>query len=294
MDGMKMIRARATRTLSVARLEPCGEHAHDQTCNAHEKNPCEMYRSTFFFRTSWKVSDVQIDRYTRVSVAKNKSNRPEGGSLRSVTQENLNILVRLSEYMEESGTYLCLCSDRNVKLMKSQTNVGQDWKESLQVPLDDDEIQSDRTLRTKHSHFGAEWCWVRVILTLSCSWRQAALTRLSLLRFAAEEVPARSPSNMATACVPKQRGHLVQTTRLVVVVRTICNVLMSVHTHAHCNWFNGPTMVPSAGLTSRKNLHVLFLRMHVPSVPSPNLTQPQDKKMRNTPTSPPLNRRKGA
>ena len=49
------------------------------------------------------------------------------------------------------------------------------------------------------AHFGAEWCWAaaRAILTLSCSWRQ----------------PARPPSDMGTACVPKQRGHLVQTTR---------------------------------------------------------------------------------
>ena len=46
------------------------------------------------------------------------------------------------------------------------------------------------------AHFGVEWCWAaaRAILTLSCSWSEAALKRLSLLRFAAEEVPARSYS----------------------------------------------------------------------------------------------------
>ena len=33
-DGMK----RAHRHIGVARLEPCSEYAHDQTCNVHEKN----------------------------------------------------------------------------------------------------------------------------------------------------------------------------------------------------------------------------------------------------------------
>ena len=83
---MRMIRV--TQTHSVARLKPCGEHAHDQTRNVHEKNPCEMYLSTFFLRTSWKMSDVQIDRHTVITVAKTH----RIGSLRSVPLENLNIL----------------------------------------------------------------------------------------------------------------------------------------------------------------------------------------------------------
>ena len=55
------------------------------------------------------------------------------------------------------------------------------------------------------AHFGAEWCWAaaRAILTLSCSWRQAALKRLSLLRFAAEEVPSRSYSKARPLAIHK-------------------------------------------------------------------------------------------
>ena len=38
----------------------------------------------FFKRTSWKVSDVQIVRYTWILVVKDKSNHPVADFLRSV------------------------------------------------------------------------------------------------------------------------------------------------------------------------------------------------------------------
>ena len=67
----------------------------------------------FFNRTPWKVSDVQIVRYTWVLVASDTSNHPVAHSLRSVRS------------LEESGTCLCLSSAQNVKVMKSQTSVGE-------------------------------------------------------------------------------------------------------------------------------------------------------------------------
>ena len=42
----------------------------------------------FCNRTSWKVSDVQIDRFTWVLVARDKSNQPVADSLRSLPQES--------------------------------------------------------------------------------------------------------------------------------------------------------------------------------------------------------------
>ena len=48
----------------------------------------------FFNRASWKVSDVQIVRYTKVLVANDKSNHPVADSLRSVPQESWNIFIR--------------------------------------------------------------------------------------------------------------------------------------------------------------------------------------------------------
>ena len=65
----------------------------------------------FSNRTSWKVSDVQIVRETLVLVANDTSNHLVADSLRSVPS------------LEESGTFLCLCSAQNVKVMKSQTSV---------------------------------------------------------------------------------------------------------------------------------------------------------------------------
>ena len=67
----------------------------------------------FFNRTSWKASDVQIVRETGVLVANDTSNHLVADSLRSVLS------------LEESGTCLCLCSAENVKVMESQTGVGE-------------------------------------------------------------------------------------------------------------------------------------------------------------------------
>ena len=52
-----------------------------------KKKPLWKVRG-FFYRTSWKVSDVQIVRYYWVSVAKDKSNHPVADSFRGVPQES--------------------------------------------------------------------------------------------------------------------------------------------------------------------------------------------------------------
>ena len=55
----------------------------------------------FFNRTSWKVSDVQIGRYTWVLVAKDNSNQTVADSLRSAPQENWNMLFSISSQTQK-------------------------------------------------------------------------------------------------------------------------------------------------------------------------------------------------
>ena len=54
-----------------------------------KKNMKPLWKvQSFFDRTSWTVSDVQIVRYTWVLVARDKSNHPVADFLRSVPQES--------------------------------------------------------------------------------------------------------------------------------------------------------------------------------------------------------------
>ena len=61
----------------------------------------------FFNRTSWKVSDVHIVRYTWVLVAKDKSHHPVADSLRSVPQESWSEqLYQVKRMIRGIGTML--------------------------------------------------------------------------------------------------------------------------------------------------------------------------------------------
>ena len=90
-----------------------------------------------------------------------------------------------------------------------------------------------------------------------------------------------------TRCDAQVSVHLLPSACVVVVVRTVCIACVK--------WAIASALTPLAGLTSRETLYACSLRRQVPGVPSGthHPTPRRRKRLRGTPTSPPLLRRKG-